>query len=189
MTDTYSLQLLGADDAEDFVQHIIEHNQESGTGGDVIFMPYSRNEPYDREKNIPLAQKRWSTPIDTPTWRRCIAVFHNTRMVGHAELCGGLLRSDLHRVELGMGLLRDHRGQGLGTRLLETCIEWIRAETDIVWMDLGVFADNAPAIALYRRMGFVERGRTPDQYRVDGTQIENISMSLYLGPGDCPWTL
>tara|TARA_B100000029_G_scaffold513768_1_gene614360 strand:- start:183 stop:749 length:567 start_codon:yes stop_codon:yes gene_type:complete len=188
MTSAYSIRLLGANDAEGFVEHVIEHNQESGADGDVIFMPYSRTEPYDKDKNIPIAQKRWSTPMNTPGWRRCFAAFHGSKMVGHVELCGGLLRSDLHRVELGMGLVREHRRQGLGTRLLEVSIEWLRAETDVVWLDLGVFAHNAPAIALYQSMGFVERGRTPDQYRVEGTHIENINMSLYLDP-ECPWSL
>ena len=35
--------------------------------------------------------------------------------------------------------------------------------------------------ALYARLGFVELGRTPDRFRVDGHRLEDVSMTLRIG--------
>lgn len=58
-------------------------------------------------------------------------------------------------------------------------ITWARAE-GLRWLDLGVFADNAPARALYRQLGFVEVGTVPDAFRIDGRSVEDVSMVLDL---------
>ncbi len=65
--------------------------------------------------------------------------------------------------------------------LLATAIEWARNESQIEWIDLGVFEENLAAQALYEREGFIELGRTPDLFRVDGHQIDDISMSVFVG--------
>ena len=60
-------------------------------------------------------------------------------------------------------------------------MQWCRDATDLAWIDLGVFAHNEAARALYRKVGFVELGTTRDRFRVDGTSIDDIHMTLALG--------
>ena len=56
-----------------------------------------------------------------------------------------------------IGTLEGVRGAGLGRRMMATAMaDGFAAGSDIV--HLGVFADNAPAIALYRRLGLVPHG-------------------------------
>jgi RimJ/RimL family protein N-acetyltransferase len=60
--------------------------------------------------------------------------------------------------DVAMMLAPDWRGQGLGRALLESGVEWARqAGAHKLWLE--VWPHNAPAIALYRRAGFVEEGR------------------------------
>jgi RimJ/RimL family protein N-acetyltransferase len=153
---------------------------DSGTEG-RHYHPYSKSEPYDEDALVKRNAKRWSTPLTESGWRRAWAWVCDGRMVGEATLVGGSLQSELHRVGLGMGLLPAYRGIGGGSRLLQTAIDWARAQPTIDWIDLGVFADNEPAHTLYVKFGFVELGRTPDQYRVDGAVLDNIAMSLFVG--------
>jgi ribosomal protein S18 acetylase RimI-like enzyme len=58
------------------------------------------------------------------------------------------------------------RGKGVGNALINASIEWSRAlGADGIHLD--VFEDNEHAIRLYRRHGFVDRGRNsskPDDY-------------------------
>ena len=61
-------------------------------------------------------------------------------------------------------------------------IEWARNETQLEWIDLGVFATNPKAHELYKSLGFIDWGRCPDRFRVDGHKITDISMSLKLLP-------
>lgn len=61
----------------------------------------------------------------------------------------------------------DQAGRGLGRRLLAAC-EQAAAEHGATALRLEVRADNAPAIALYRKQGYAEFGRYDDYYE-DGT--------------------
>ncbi|MBR0828090.1 GNAT family N-acetyltransferase [Bradyrhizobium manausense] len=62
-----------------------------------------------------------------------------------------------HVGDLFMGLIPEYRGKGLGEGLLRHAIEAADA-FGFQRIELGVFATNAAAIALYRKAGFVEEG-------------------------------
>ncbi len=57
----------------------------------------------------------------------------------------------------------DQRGRGIGGALVEAGITWA-AERHGLRMLLEVEHDNAAALALYRRLGFVELARRKDYY-------------------------
>lgn len=46
------------------------------------------------------------------------------------------------------------RRRGLGAQLTQACLDYAKKHRQRLW--LRVVADNAPAIALYRKLGFVE---------------------------------
>lgn len=58
---------------------------------------------------------------------------------------------------LGIGVAAEARGQGAGRHLLERAITFVR-DKGATYINLFVDPANTPAIALYRRMGFVEVG-------------------------------
>jgi ribosomal protein S18 acetylase RimI-like enzyme len=76
-------------------------------------------------------------------------------------------------------VLAPFRGRKLGESLMRHAISWARSEA-LVWMDLNVLDGNVPAIALYRKLGFVETGRVTDRFRIDGASIGDLSMTLDL---------
>lgn len=123
---------------------------------------------------------RWSTGIEEVGWRAW-GLRDGEELAGYLYLAGGALRSELHRVEMGMGVLASHRCRDGGSMLLAAAIEWATHQPGVAWIDLGVFSDNPAAQALYARHGFVVLGRTPDRFRVDSHQLEDISMSLDVG--------
>lgn len=61
--------------------------------------------------------------------------------------------------ELGMAVLAEYRGQGIGTSLLARLIE--SAEGVYEYLSLSVAAEN-PARRLYQRLGFEEVGKCDD---------------------------
>ena len=63
----------------------------------------------------------------------------------------------VHRAEFGIGILQAYWGQGIGYALTAACIDCAR--------QLDVVADNARAIAMYKKLGFVEYGRNPRGFR------------------------
>jgi RimJ/RimL family protein N-acetyltransferase len=82
--------------------------------------------------------------------------------------------------EIGMAVLRDWRERGVGSALLAAAIEWAR-QRGLHKLSLSVFAHNAPAIALYRKFGFVEEGCRIKQYRRSNGELwDTIEMGLLL---------
>jgi len=178
-----NVRLLVIDDIERYIEHFARSQTESGVAGAAHFHVYGRAEPYDQAAAVLRERRRWTTPTDEPGWRRAWGlILDDERMVGHLYFEGGSLGSELHRVNMGMGVQRSHHRQGGGRRLLQAGIEWARAQPGIDWIDLGVFEENAAARALYAEYDFVESGRTPDRYRVDGHRIDDISMTLQVEP-------
>ena len=85
-----------------------------------------------------------------------------------------------HRAEFGVDILRDYWGLGLGSAMTEACIQCAR-EAGYAQLELTVVAENARAVALYQKHGFVECGRNPMGFRsrFSGYQ-EIVSMRLEL---------
>jgi RimJ/RimL family protein N-acetyltransferase len=81
------------------------------------------------------------------------------RVVGILDFQNGSRRRIEHRGTLGMSVLAEWRGRGVGDALMTTLLDWARESPLIDKVCLAVFVDNAPAIALYRKHGFVEEGR------------------------------
>jgi RimJ/RimL family protein N-acetyltransferase len=82
--------------------------------------------------------------------------------------------------EIGMMVAKDWRGQGVGTALMGAAIAWSR-ERGLHKLSLDVFPHNEAAIALYRKLGFVEEGRRVKQYRRKSGELwDGIEMGLLL---------
>ena len=85
-----------------------------------------------------------------------------------------------HRAEFGISVLKEYWGLGIGRALLEACIKCAK-EAGYAQLELTVVAENARAIALYQKAGFVEYGRNPRGFhsRISGFQ-EVVYMLLKL---------
>jgi RimJ/RimL family protein N-acetyltransferase len=82
--------------------------------------------------------------------------------------------------DIGMLVERSWRGRGVGTALVQAAAEWARGQ-GLHKLSLEVFANNAAAIALYRRCGFAEEGRRIRLYRrASGELWDSIVMGLPL---------
>lgn len=85
-----------------------------------------------------------------------------------------------HRAEFGISVLKEYWGLGIGRALMDACIECAK-RAGYAQLELTVVAENARAVEMYRRAGFVEFGRNPRGFnsRLSGYQ-ELVSMRLEL---------
>ena len=82
--------------------------------------------------------------------------------------------------EIAMLVDREWRGRGVGSALIQAAIGWARGQA-LHKLSLEVFAQNAAAIALYRKSGFVEEGHRVRHYRrASGELWDSIIMGLPL---------
>ncbi len=99
------------------------------------------------------------------------------RVIGWADIFPAWASAVSHRGSLGMGVLPEYRGQGIGRQLLEASIAkaWKKGITRI---ELEVRADNEHAIKLYEKVGFVHEARKHQAMRFDGVYYDAIQMCL-----------
>jgi RimJ/RimL family protein N-acetyltransferase len=91
-------------------------------------------------------------------------------------------RTSSRPATIGMAVAEAWRGQGVGTALMEACVEWAQ-EAGVHKLSLEVFPWNEPAMALYRKFGFVEEGRLRKHYRRQSGELwDVVVMGLLLEP-------
>ena len=110
------------------------------------------------------------------------------RVVGVAHLENGPRQRIAHRGTLGMAVAAEARGKGIGRILLEATIAWARQTDGLDKVALAVFADNAPALALYQSVGFVEEGRRLREIKhAEGEWVDDLMMGLWVGESPSPY--
>lgn len=97
------------------------------------------------------------------------------QVVGSADLIRGKGRR-AHAAMLGIGVHDDFAGRGIGSALMAALLDAADNWLDIRRVELHVFADNDPAIALYRKFGFTEEGRCPAYAFRDGRYVDCLAM-------------
>jgi RimJ/RimL family protein N-acetyltransferase len=171
------VRLVTAADAAAVVAHFDRHMAESGVGETPVFTPIPAGQPWHDETLAGQLQAFWQRPLSQPGWGRCWIVEAGADVVGALVLRGSSLPTGMHRATLAMGLEAPYRGRGLGRALMAASLAWADAQPDLRWIDLRVFAHNAPGRRLYAQCGFGEIGRVTDFIRVDGQVIDDILMA------------
>jgi ribosomal protein S18 acetylase RimI-like enzyme len=78
----------------------------------------------------------------------------------------------------------DARGRGIGKSLLEAALRHTTHWPGVEQVRLAVTAANAPAVCLYRGLGFIEVGRMPRALRLGSDYFDELHMVRF--PEDKP---
>lgn len=154
-------------DAEQLLEHM------RITSAETEFM--SR---YPEEITVSVeAEARFLQMIENDVENFMLAAYLDGRMVGNAGVTR--VRDNAkyrHRANFGISLRAEVCGLGLGTLMLQEILEIVKG-TSFEQLELSVFGDNARAIALYEKIGFVKVGSMPRAYRLkDGSYHDEVQM-------------
>lgn len=100
------------------------------------------------------------------------------RVIGWADIFPERTQAESHCGSLGMGVQPEFRGQGIGEDLLRTCLDKALRK-GITRIELKVRADNASAIRLYAKAGFVHEATMKHALRFDGVYYDALQMSRF----------
>lgn len=126
-------------------------------------------------------EEEWIKRVNESEKIFCIAATDNNKIIG---TCGIDFIADKikmrHRAGLGIGLLKDYTNIGLGTILLNKCIDTAR-KNGFEQIELEVYEDNSRAFHLYQKSGFKVTGVIPRAFKLkDGSYHDAILMTLIL---------
>lgn len=126
-------------------------------------------------------ERRFLAAKDRDPQEVLLAVFCDGRIVAVAGLTRVGSQAKLrHRGSVGISVCREFWHVGLGTLLMEELLGLAKA-APFAQAELGVYAENTRAIALYRRFGFREWGTLPRAFRLrDGSYHDEVQMVLEL---------
>lgn len=124
----------------------------------VKYMGYTYQELYPQQQNFAHLRdtvNRFFSP-QTPVW-----LVKTVSQSGKSKTVGCLWLGNAIEQKTGVSYAHilliyvqpQHRGQGIGTALIQQAETWAKARGDRA-LGLQVFADNQPALNLYRRQGF-----------------------------------
>ena len=82
-----------------------------------------------------------------------------------------------HAMFLGISVVKEAQGQGVGTALMQALCDYADRWAHVLRLELTVFADNAVAIALYRKFGFELEGTHRAYALRDGVYADALAMA------------
>lgn len=86
-----------------------------------------------------------------------------------------------HTGSIGMMIDKDFRNMGIGKLLIKGILDWATSNPLIEKVCLGVFSTNERAVALYKKMGFIEEGRKIKEFKLDnGEYVDDILMYRFV---------
>jgi len=109
-------------------------------------------------------------------------------VVGHAGLhsLAGTPRRK-HVAGLGIAVAAAWQRKGVGDEMMRRLLDWSDNWAGYLKIELSVYVDNARAIALYRRHGFVDEGVSRAHALRDGVFVDSLLMArLHPRPPQLP---
>ena len=101
------------------------------------------------------------------------------RVIGWCDILPMKMEGFTHSGELGMGVCREYRRQGIGRRLLRAAIA-AAGEIGLERVELEVFASNTPAVWLYESEGFKIEGIKKKARFLDGNYNDLLVIARFI---------
>lgn len=110
----------------------------------------------------------------------CLVGVADDKIVCVGGLAGESKPRLMHQATLGITVLKEFWGLGVGSHMMDALIQFAKDNELIEIVHLSVRADNLRAIALYERLGFREIGRYPKFKKIGDVYYDQILMNLYI---------
>jgi putative acetyltransferase len=125
----------------------------------------------------------WRERLKSPgTDRYALVACDGERPVGNIGLMTSPNPRRRHTAGIGMGVHDAYAGRGIGHALMSAALSIADGWLNLHRVELTVFADNARAIRLYERHGFVAEGRHRDYAFREGAMVDAIAMARLRPP-------
>lgn len=140
---------------------------------------YQDESAYSGTLQLPLPsreawRKRLAEPVEGDF---TFAAVVGGEVVGNAGLHHFKQLRRAHAMHLGIAVRGDFQSKGVGTALMKAMVDLVDGWLNVTRLELTVFTDNEPAIALYRKFGFEVEGTHKAYALRAGRYIDTYAMA------------
>lgn len=156
---------------------VIRHAEISDA--EALHQLYSQPAPQRDTLHIPHSpQAQWLERLKEPKpGSRNLVACIDRKVVGQLTLAIEPSPRRSHVANFGIGVDSNFHGRGVASALMaamtDLCDNWLRVER----IELTVFVDNAPALAVYRKFGFEIEGTGKNFALRDGQYVDAYFMA------------
>jgi RimJ/RimL family protein N-acetyltransferase len=158
------------DDAQNMINYL------NKIGGETDFLTFGKN----RFKVSLEAEQEWIESSNSMENSLIIITTINDEIISIASIASNKKERTRHNGTLGISILKEYWGVGLGSKLMEYIIDWAKSNGITKRIELLVREDNHVAIKLYKKFGFEQEGLHKNDIYIDGTYYNTIIMALYI---------
>ena len=159
----------GPEDAEQLLEYL------KTVGGETDNLTFgSQGIPFTLEQERSFLEKS-----QNDLYNHIILALDGDRIVGDCSISGSRNARLCHRREIGISVLREYWGMGIGSEFMRQLIDFAR-KNGVEQISLSVRADNERAKALYRKFNFISCGTIPGYIKVNGLRYDVEFMYLEL---------
>lgn len=108
-----------------------------------------KTNPEQQEKLLERFEKQPNSTI--------LVAEDNNKLIGYLIAIGGTAKRTKHTAQLVIGILKEYRGMGIGTKLFNFVTEWAEKQ-GLSRLELTVVKDNLAGVELYKKCGFEIEG-------------------------------
>jgi RimJ/RimL family protein N-acetyltransferase len=136
--------------------------------------------PGEFERTVPQ-QQELIREYQQASLKLALVALVDGALVGTLTFAGKPQPRVRHTGDIGMAVRQPFWGLGVGSSMLDFLVQWARTTGGaITKLNLRVRSDNARAIRLYRRKGFVTEGTVTREHLIDGHYYSQDCMGLEL---------
>jgi len=136
-----------------------------GTAGGTLQNPYP---------SITQWRERLTTNTDL---NYALVALADGDVIGSCGLHGNKNPRRQHAWGLGISVRDDWQGRGVGSRMMTTLLDLADNWLGALRVELTVYAENAVAIAMYKKFGFVIEGTHRAYALRDGRFVDSLAMA------------
>lgn len=110
-----------------------------------------------------------------------IVALVDNRIIGNLSFVASQRKKLEHRGNMGVAVLKEYWGIGVGTALMEYFLKWVQTTDKIRKIDLEVVENNSRALNLYMKYGFKIEGRITRGMNLRGRFMDIYYMGKTIG--------
>jgi ribosomal protein S18 acetylase RimI-like enzyme len=142
--------------------------------GEGLYTPRVRGETCSTKYDAPLGEDKEESRFPM------LICEVDGNVVGYATLEDSIWDISRHVGELGIAVLHEFRGIGIGSALMDSLVS-LASEKRYEKITLSVFHTNKQAINTYKKFGFKKVGEKKKQFKLNGQYVDEIIMEKFIG--------